>query len=263
LVNSKFTSRIFYTTFTSLKDKKIEVLYPSLNTAVFDTLLNHASTDESHFNNDDKFENKREFEKSKNKKFTFLSINRYERKKDLKLAINAFSILKKKLKSSFNCHLIMAGGYDYRVEENVQHFIELKSLAKSFGVEDDISFLRSISDTQKVSLLKMSYCLLYTPTNEHFGIVPIEAMYCEKPVIATNTGGPLETIADNITGYLVPPEAEKFADAMLNLISNPHKQKSYGAMARRQIIEKFSYLSFQQKLNNILLTLINSNQKIN
>ena len=149
----------------------------------------------------------------------------------------------------------MAGGYDYRVEENVEHFIELKSLAQSLKLENDISFMRSISDKQKVKLLQTAYCLLYTPTNEHFGIVPIEAMYCEKPVIATNTGGPLETIANNSTGYLVEPRAQDFANAMLNLISNPKKQKSFGAMSRQRVIEHFSYLSFQQKLNNVLLNL--------
>ena len=49
------------------------------------------------------------------------------------------------------------------------------------------------------------------------------------------------------------PEAKEFADAMLNLISNQNKQKSYGNMARKRVIENFSYLSFQIKLNNILL----------
>jgi alpha-1,3/alpha-1,6-mannosyltransferase len=185
LVNSRFTKKIFYQTFTSLYDKKVEVLYPSLNTTVFDSLLNTFSDD----NNAEKSiseiekENQKQFEKSKKKKYIFLSINRYERKKDLKLAINAFSILKKQLKSNFNCHLIMAGGYDLRVSENVDHFLELNSLLKTLDLEDDVSLMRSISDKQKIMLLKNSFCLLYTPTNEHFGIVPIEAMYCEKPVI--------------------------------------------------------------------------------
>lgn len=38
----------------------------------------------------------------------------------------------------------------------------------------------------------MSNCLavLYTPEREHFGIVPVEAMYNQVPVIACNSGGP-------------------------------------------------------------------------
>jgi len=42
--------------------------------------------------------------------------------------------------------------------------------------------------------MKNMIALIYTPTNEHFGIVPLEAMYMEKPVIACNSGGPTETI---------------------------------------------------------------------
>lgn len=185
LVNSKFTKKIFYQTFANLYDKKVEVLYPSLNTTVFDALLNQLSGDytDDRAKNEIEIENQKEIEKSKKKKYIFLSINRYERKKDLKLAINAFSILKKNLKLNFDCHLVMAGGYDLRVSENVEHFLELKSLLKTLDLEDDVSLMRSITDKQKIMLLKTSFCLIYTPTNEHFGIVPIEAMYCEKPVI--------------------------------------------------------------------------------
>jgi glycosyltransferase involved in cell wall biosynthesis len=65
----------------------------------------------------------------------------------------------------------------------------------------------------------------------------------------------LETVVDNLTGYLVKPDAQEFADAMLNLISNQNKQKSYGNMARKRVIENFSFSAFTIKLNNILLGL--------
>lgn len=90
LVNSRFTSRIFYDTFKILSEKQIDVLYPSLNTDVFDAVLNdydsNGSNDDK--NGEDKSEfaksNQLELDKSATKKFLFLSINRYERKKDLK-----------------------------------------------------------------------------------------------------------------------------------------------------------------------------------
>jgi glycosyltransferase involved in cell wall biosynthesis len=181
LVNSRFTSRVFYETFLSLKDKQIDVLYPSLNTEVFDAVLNEYSNNENEEKvDDDKNElarsNRQELEKSKGKKFIFLSINRYERKKDLKLAIEAMWALRTQISEAEwkSCHLIMAGGYDKRVTENVEHFAELQSLAESRGLGDHISFMRSISDRQKIHLLRRTFCLIYTPTNEHFGIVPIE-----------------------------------------------------------------------------------------
>lgn len=77
-------------------------------------------------------------------------------------------------------------------------------------------------------------------------------MYCEKPVIATNTGGPLETVADGQTGYLVEAKADQFADAMAKLVAEPSKQTSLGAQARRRVIENFSFLAFQKKLVDVL-----------
>jgi glycosyltransferase involved in cell wall biosynthesis len=47
---------------------------------------------------------------------------------------------------------------------------------------------------------------------EHFGIVPIEAMYCQLPVVAVNDGGPTETVVDGLTGFLCDPDPESFAE---------------------------------------------------
>jgi alpha-1,3/alpha-1,6-mannosyltransferase len=277
LVNSKFTSNVFYETFSSLKDKKIDVLYPSLNTDVFDACLKkfESSSNQQDEVNEPKAssiledivkqDNLIELEKSKNKKIIFLSINRYERKKDLKLALNAMLTLKQRFeydnKEWCDVHLVMAGGYDWRVHENVQHYEELKSLAKSLRIDENISFLRSISDQQKVSLLKKAFCLLYTPTNEHFGIVPVESMYCEKPVIATKTGGPLETVAHDKTGYLVDSNADEFSKAMYDLINSPDKHSSMCSAARTRVIQNFSFKAFQEKLNNILNGIKEADQK--
>jgi len=60
---------------------------------------------------------------------------------------------------------------------------------------------------------------LYTPQNEHFGIVPVEAMYIGCVVIATNTGGPLESILNNVTGYLVPADEKLWAKQMADIAS--------------------------------------------
>lgn len=57
--------------------------------------------------------------------------------------------------------------------------------------------------SERSQLLRHSQCLLYTPENEHFGIVPVEAMYCNTPVIACNSGGPMESVKHGVTGFLL------------------------------------------------------------
>ena len=61
-------------------------------------------------------------------------------------------------------------------------------------------------------LLRNTNILLYTPANEHFGIVPVEAMYLGSVVIACNSGGPLESIVNEKTGFLLKPKANLWAE---------------------------------------------------
>ena len=175
LVNSKFTSRVFKETFRRLKIDP-DVLYPSLNTNYFD---------ETTPNEEDKFGG------ISNDAFVFLSINRYERKKNISLALHAFSHLQELVSSSEwnKVQLIVAGGYDSRVLENVEYHIELSDLVDELGIEKKVTFLQSPTDRQKLWLLQRCQTLIYTPENEHFGIVPLEGMYLSKPVIAANSGG--------------------------------------------------------------------------
>ncbi|XP_007895629.1 alpha-1,3/1,6-mannosyltransferase ALG2 [Callorhinchus milii] len=233
VVNSKFTAGVFKQTFKSLSHLDPDVLYPSLNFAAFD----NDPADLSGL-------------VPAQKKFIFLSINRYERKKNLPLAMEALHDLRGRLTSGEweKVHLVMAGGYDERVLENVEHYKELKELARRLDLSDAVTFIRSFSDTQKISLLHRSTCVLYTPSNEHFGIVPLEAMYTRCPVIAVNSGGPLESVIDRVTGLLCEPSANCFAEAMEKFINIPSLRAQMGEAGRTRVLEKFSSYAFTEQL---------------
>ena len=107
LVNSNFTAGIFGRTFTRLAARGIRpgVLYPSLDTSLFDGLVGG--------------------QRSASDDFIFLSVNRYSRPKNLPLAIRALARLRATTEAKVR--LIMVGGYDSRVEENVEHLRELQA----------------------------------------------------------------------------------------------------------------------------------------
>lgn len=87
--------------------------------------------------------------------------------------------------------------------------------------------------------------------DEHFGIVPLEAMAAHKPVIACNSGGPVETIKDGETGYLCDPTPQQFSSAMAKLVQDPQMAKIMGKEARRHV-ESFSTKTFGLRLNQYL-----------
>jgi alpha-1,3/alpha-1,6-mannosyltransferase len=98
--------------------------------------------------------------------------------------------------------------------ENVEHHNELAALAKELNIEEQTVFRRSISNDERLLLLQNTDLLLYTPQNEHFGIVPVEAMHLGCVVLACNSGGPLESIGQNAAtsaGFLLEPKADVWA----------------------------------------------------
>jgi alpha-1,3/alpha-1,6-mannosyltransferase len=176
----------------------------------------------------------------------FLSINRYEEKKNHNLAIQALAIL---VGTRPDAHLTIAGGYDPNVAENVNHEKELIDFAAYCRIPDKVTFLRNVSDDEKWRLMAESAAVLYTPQNEHFGIVPIEALSLGTPVIACNSGGPCETL--NVVGcHLCESTPQSFADAMLLVIGDSDRSDALKAHAR-----KFGFDEFTKRWIHILETL--------
>ncbi|KAI8911000.1 hypothetical protein EDD86DRAFT_204173 [Gorgonomyces haynaldii] len=189
-----------------------------------------------------------------------LSINRFERKKDIGLAIQSYALIHKDFPKSL---LVLAGGYDTRVQENVEYLQELRTFCKELGLESvvynnqDLSqvsvvFMLSVSDEEKLQLLLGSKMLVYTPVNEHFGIVPLEAMYCKTPVIATSTGGPVETVINEDTGFLCPAQPKSFSHKMRLLLEDEPLRQRMGESARVHVQSHFSSELFDTQLDNYM-----------
>lgn len=144
------------------------------------------------------------------------------------------------------------GGYDERVVENKEYYMELRLLAQKLGIAECITFLRSFTDAEKLALLAACTTLLYTPSNEHFGICPLEAMYMNRPVIAVNNGGPLETVVDGKTGFLCEQTPEAFAEKMAHFVQVPGARDKMGQAGKQRVIGSFSFLAFTNKLDDIV-----------
>ncbi|KAL4868099.1 hypothetical protein BDV12DRAFT_170350 [Aspergillus spectabilis] len=211
-------------------------------------------------------------------KKTLLSVNRFERKKDLALAIRAYHGLGEVRRKGVR--LVIAGGYDPRVTENVQYHKELGTLATSLGLQIatsktvpsalsipssiDVLFLPSVPTAFRDTLLSQSSLLLYTPINEHFGIVPIEAMRAGIPVLASNTGGPLETITEGETGWLRDatdiPAWTSVIEKALYQISDADREKM-AAAAKQRVENEFSLRAMGVKLEGEIGDMLGSERR--
>ncbi|OQU99021.1 Glycosyl transferase 4-like domain-containing protein [Cladophialophora immunda] len=204
-----------------------------------------------------------------------LSINRFERKKDIGLAVRAYHELSPAARQG--TRLIIAGGYDQRVHENVEYHKELVDLAEGLGLSTataktvptalgipsgiQVLFLLSVPGFFKETLLKNARLLLYTPSNEHFGIVPVEAMQHGLPVLASNTGGPLETIVEGETGWLRDSSKVEEWTAVINQalheLSTSDLERM-GRNGRERVRGHFSRSTMAGKFNHEMTQMLNS-----
>ncbi|HVW77476.1 MAG TPA: glycogen synthase [Alloacidobacterium sp.] len=110
---------------------------------------------------------------------------------------------------------------------------------------------------------------------EPFGIINLEAMACQAPVVASATGGILEVVVDNTTGYLVPFEqdpitgfptqpdrfARDLAARLSDLLGNPAKAKQFGQAGRKRVEEYFSWTAIADQTIDLYKHLIAARAK--
>ena len=132
-----------------------------------------------------------------------------------------------------------------------------RNLVSALSVSPSISvlFLLSVPSSLKSSLLNSARLLVYTPSNEHFGIVPLEAMLAGVPVLAANSGGPLETVLDGETGWLRDVEkVEQWTIVMKQVLTEMSDQQlgQMGANGKRRVQEEFSEAKMAKRLDDEL-----------
>jgi len=114
----------------------------------------------------------------------------------------------------------------------------LVNLSYELGVQDHVRFLPF---TENVPQFMAAIDVFVMPSySETFGLVLIEAMAMQKPVIATSAGGVPEIVEDGKDGLLVPPRDEKaLAEAIDLLLRDSSLRKALSARARLEALSRF------------------------
>jgi glycosyltransferase involved in cell wall biosynthesis len=157
----------------------------------------------------------------------FLILSRLVPYKRIDLAVQAFNDL--------GLPLVIAGDGRDRAR--------LQAMAKP-----NVHFLGRVSDETRRDLLVQCRAFIF-PGEEDFGITPLEANACGRPVIAFAAGGALETTVEGVTGeFFSEPTAPSLANAV-----SAFDDKKFDPGAIRKHAEKFGTEMFKEKLHRQLV----------
>lgn len=126
--------------------------------------------------------------------------------------------------------------------ENGSSYVEkLRAMIDQYALGEKVHLVGHCSDIPAALLLSDVIISASSSKPEAFGKVAIEAMAMEKPVIATNHGGSLESVVDNITGWLIPPDDPKeMAGALRKVLNNKPLLSQAGRMGRQRVLKHFT-----------------------
>jgi glycosyltransferase involved in cell wall biosynthesis len=125
--------------------------------------------------------------------------------------------------------LVIAGGGDAVADAELAR---LTAIAQECGVRHRIRLLGQISRYDVPALLRSADVVVSVPWYEPFGMVPLEAMACGVPVIASAVGGHLDTVSDGRTGALVPArDPATLAQRLREMLADPARLAAIGSAA--------------------------------
>ena len=134
-------------------------------------------------------------------------------------------------------HLLMVGD---AADGTEQYLRDVQACVAEGGLAERTHFTGHLADAYPAYRAAdvLAHCSI---DPEPFGMVLLEAMDAGTPVVAANSGGPLEIIEDGVSGLLVDPkDRDGLADALLRVLGDRPRADGMRASARERLREKFS-----------------------
>ena len=141
-----------------------------------------------------------------------------------------------------DAELVVVGGPPTEALDADPQVRRLRALASSIGVADRLVFTGSIARADVPAWVRSADVVLAVPWYEPFGITPLEAMACGRPVVATAVGGLVDTVADGVTGDLVPPrDPAALGEKVAALLADDDRRAAYGAAGVRRARNRYRW----------------------
>ncbi len=166
----------------------------------------------------------------------WLSVNRLFPEKRVDLQIETFRHLSDE-------NLLIVGGFSAR-DKSLERYHKLFA-----ETPRNVTILGTVPEARLRELYATCKGVVYTPMEEDFGLVPIEAQASGKAVIGVNEGGLRETVIDGVTGFLVNPDPASMRIAIQRVSEEPELYEE----ACKTNASRFDEKEFVKKMQQSLL----------
>jgi glycosyltransferase involved in cell wall biosynthesis len=170
-----------------------------------------------------------------------LSVGAIQPHKGYDFIIESFSHIDRRIRPA----LYLVGNMQNPKQQDI-----LLTLAKEKEV--DLHIEVGVNQATLIRKYNNAALVAYAPYNEPFGLVPLEAMACGKPVVGVDEGGVKETIVNKYTGLLVERDPRKFGEGIQLLLEDQTLIDQYGKNGRKHTLENWSWEKSVNKLEQYL-----------
>jgi glycosyltransferase involved in cell wall biosynthesis len=135
----------------------------------------------------------------------------------------------------------------------------LQQLAAKLGVQEAVRFAGRKQPSELAVYYAAGDVKVTTPWYEPFGLTPLEAMACGRPVVGSAVGGLTFSVQDGVTGLLVPPRApQALAASLERLLRDPSLRECFGRAGRRRVETEFGWPLAAQRFADLYQQLVDS-----
>ncbi|WP_323737136.1 glycosyltransferase family 4 protein [Methanosphaera sp. ISO3-F5] len=130
-----------------------------------------------------------------------------------------------------------------------------KNKVKDLGLEDNVEFKGFLTDEEVISMYQESELFVLpsiSSLQEGFGIVVLEALSCETPVISTTIVGVSDDVINTDSGIIVPPrDVDKLTGAIIKILSDKKLIAQMGKKGRQLVQEKYEWKSIAKSIHEL------------
>jgi D-inositol-3-phosphate glycosyltransferase len=171
----------------------------------------------------------------RNAEHRIVSVGRFVPRKGFDVVIRALPAIP-------NAEFVIVGGPDRSELDADPEARRLRDLAVQLGVDDRVHLHGAVAREDMPSIFRSADVVACTPWYEPFGIVPLEAMACGVPVVASAVGGMLDTVVHDVTGRHIQPRRPAAAAEAINLLlRDAFLRQSLGAAGRDRARSRYSW----------------------